>query len=268
MAQSLEVNIKTTSDVPQAMDKAKAATASFEKQVSDINKKLTTSFKDIFLSFAAPLVLLNRIIGEIDASIQKQRENMKKGLEDIASGENKAASEQERVMARFIQERQKMDQQSAETAAGREQIAGQYVDQNQLDFLINKPISFFTALMGEMGIGKGFGYEFVQQAAAERFAANNPEQMRMQAEADAKAAKAEQINKANTTFKGPEGFGNVVGVGANPVIEAMTMQLEESRKQTQLLEVISQGNGGAGVPTDFTKMPPIPRRSSILNRAP
>lgn len=236
------------------MDKAKAATSSFEKQVEDINKKLTTSFKDIFLSFAAPLVLLNRIIGEIDASIQKSRENMKKGMEDIASGDNKAATEQERVMARFLKERQQSQQAATETAAGREAIAGQYVDQNQLDFLINKPISFFTALMGEMGIGKGFGYEFVQQAAAERFSANNPEEIKAQAEADAKAAEAEAMKRNSTSFKSPEGFSNVVGVGSNPVIEAMTLQLEESRKQTALLEAISQGDSG-GVPVDYTKSP-------------
>jgi hypothetical protein len=65
-----------------------------------------------------------------------------------------------------------------------------------------------------------------------------------------------------TSFKTPEGFGNVVGVGANPVIEAMTMQLEESRKQTALLENISRGSGG-GVPVDFTKSP-IPSRASML----
>ena len=51
MAQDLTVNIKTTSDVPQAMDKAKAATNSFSNQVEGIGKKFASSFKDIFLSF-------------------------------------------------------------------------------------------------------------------------------------------------------------------------------------------------------------------------
>ena len=59
-----------------------------------------------------------------------------------------------------------------------------------------------------------------------------------------------------TSFKPPEGFGNIVGVGANPVMEAMTMQLEEARKQTALLETISTSSGnGGGVPADFTKSP-------------
>ena len=56
-------------------------------------------------------------------------------------------------------------------------------------------------------------------------------------------------NKAD--FKGPEGFGKVVGVGANPVMEAMTAQLEESKKQTALLDKIA--NPGVGMPDDFTK---------------
>ena len=45
MAQDLTVNIKTTSDVPQAMDKAGAAASNFDKQLGDIGKKFSTSFK-------------------------------------------------------------------------------------------------------------------------------------------------------------------------------------------------------------------------------
>ena len=67
----------------------------------------------------------------------------------------------------------------------------------------------------------------------------------------AEATPTEAAKQAN--FKGPEGFSNVVGVGANPVIEAMTMQLEETRKQTALLEILANP-GGAGVPIDFTKV--------------
>lgn len=58
-----------------------------------------------------------------------------------------------------------------------------------------------------------------------------------------------------TSFRTPEGFGNIVGVGANPVMEAMTLQLEEARKQTILLESINNKSPGGGVPVDFTKTP-------------
>jgi hypothetical protein len=42
----------------------------------------------------------------------------------------------------------------------------------------------------------------------------------------------------------------------------MTAQLEETRKQTAILETISRGPSG-GVPVDFTKTP-TPSRASLL----
>jgi hypothetical protein len=53
-------------------------------------------------------------------------------------------------------------------------------------------------------------------------------------------------------FKGPEGFSNVVGVGANPVLQALDDTLTEARKQTSLLEDIS-ANQKRGSYDDFTK---------------
>ena len=70
---------------------------------------------------------------------------------------------------------------------------------------------------------------------------------------EAAAAGLGGAGPVGNAFKGPEGFSNVVGVGANPVIEAMTMQLEETRKQTALLEILANPGGG-GVPIDFTKV--------------
>ena len=81
-------------------------------------------------------------------------------------------------------------------------------------------------------------------------------------QAEVQALIAEQMKKnptagapagqdKTTAFKGPEGFSNVIGVGANPVMEAMNLQLEESQKQTALLEKIASPEGG--VPKDFTK---------------
>jgi hypothetical protein len=52
-------------------------------------------------------------------------------------------------------------------------------------------------------------------------------------------AKQKELDSKPTTFKGPEGFSNVIGVGANPVMEAMASQLEEARKQTALLQILA-----------------------------
>ena len=59
-------------------------------------------------------------------------------------------------------------------------------------------------------------------------------------------------------FKGPEGFGNVIGVGANPVMEAMNAQLEEARKTNALLEKI------AGDPGATSWMNSTPSRAALL----
>ena len=65
------------------------------------------------------------------------------------------------------------------------------------------------------------------------------------------ATQGAETNKKDQNFKGPEGFSNVIGVGPNPVLEAMNLQLEEAQKQTALLEKIASPEGG--VPKDFTK---------------
>jgi hypothetical protein len=54
-----------------------------------------------------------------------------------------------------------------------------------------------------------------------------------------------------TTFKGPEGFSNVIGVGANPVIEAMTRQNELLEEIKVILEESKPSSNG--VPDPFTE---------------
>jgi hypothetical protein len=70
----------------------------------------------------------------------------------------------------------------------------------------------------------------------------------------AKESKATGLTpSANVTkdFKGPEGFGNVIGVGPNPVMEAMARQNEIALAQLAELQKIS-GSTPAGQ-GDFTK---------------
>jgi hypothetical protein len=66
--------------------------------------------------------------------------------------------------------------------------------------------------------------------------------------------------KKDTTFKTPEGFSNVVGVGANPVMESMRSQLLETQRTNALLEQIVQAPAG----TDFTKSSAPSRAAQLL----
>jgi hypothetical protein len=52
-------------------------------------------------------------------------------------------------------------------------------------------------------------------------------------------------------FKGPEGFSNVIGVGPNPVMEAMARQIEIQEQQLAELQKLNAKD--TGTPKDFTK---------------
>lgn len=60
-----------------------------------------------------------------------------------------------------------------------------------------------------------------------------------------------QSGKTATNFKGPEGFGNVVGVGANPVMEAMGQQIEVQKEMRDHLKALVDRNPFQS--QDFTK---------------
>ena len=252
MAQSLELNIKTTSDVPQAMDKAKQATVGFGKQVEDIQRKMSTAFKDIAFSLIAPVVLLNKAISMVTDSIEKSKQEIKDLREFAATSESPFLDPKTKYLAnlRVATDRERMERGMAPKATTEEYAY----------FLQNDPRS--KQVLESAGLGANLkaliaGVFSSGDEGAARSLAANPEIKaaidRIIEKAAADAATKGTDGKKAADFKGPEGFSNVIGVGPNPVIEAMNAQLEEAQKQTALLEKIA--NPGIGVPNDFTKTP-------------
>jgi len=287
MSQDLTVNIKTTSDVPQAMDKAKAATVSFGKQVDDIGRKFSTAFKDIAFAFVAPLVILNSAISAISGAIAKAKQDAKDVVDFAAKGTSVYADKGATDMAQAANRIAGKNKDSKMSKKQREEAARAFLDssEDQSTFGDSEGNLALKQYLDE-GEGKGAA-EMARRRAKhalmftglsdiasdpemqdvlsrraklsnDRAAAfnDNPNDPAAAAAAQAAAQKAsdDAAKAKGTTFKGPEGFSNVVGVGANPVIEAMTMQLEETRKQTVLLEAIANMSGSGGVPVDFTKV--------------
>jgi hypothetical protein len=284
MAQDLTVNIKTTSDVPQAMDKAKAATVGFGKQVDDIGRKFSMAFKDIAFAFVAPLVLLNSAISAISGAIAKAKQDTKDVIDFAAKGTSvfadKGATDMARAAARVtetsreknLSKKQRKEAAQAFLDAGDNQSSfgdseanlalKQYLDEGEGKGALEMARRRAKHALMFTGVNSVAGDTEMQDVLSRRAALSN-ERAALFAPPDPAAAAAAQTaaQKASddaakakgTTFKGPEGFSNVVGVGANPVIEAMTMQLEETRKQTALLEILANPGGG-GVPIDFTKI--------------
>jgi hypothetical protein len=250
MAQDLTVNIKTTSDVPQAMDKAKKATEGMAKQVEDIKKKFGTAFKDIFLSIAGPMAifgLLTRTITDhLDKIKQKQEDANKAAIDGV--NERMAAEDvfYARKVARIKEDKLKLQQ------------AKDQPETTAFEFLMNDPRAkrLFPGFDPNSRVPAfGVGGKTVSEQQAE-FMASKPEIQdrirRILAEDMAKEGPiSESIKQKTGDFKGPEGFSNVIGVGPNPVMEAMNAQLEEQKKQTGLLQNLVDRN--PFISTDFTK---------------
>lgn len=289
MAQDLTVNIKTTSDVPQAMDKAKAATVGFSKQVDDIGKKFSMAFKDIAFAFVAPLVLLNSTISYISSAIAKAKQDTQDAMAFAEKGESKYLRAGTVTSAKEVASRKQdaADRASAKLAAealAREQgqqgagTFSQSEAEKAMETYVAEGKGFWNTtgrLLDTVGMQLGLNdyakneemQKIIERRATGRVDASPEEKARVEAEATTAAQKAsdDAAKAKGTTFKGPEGFSNVVGVGANPVMEAMTMQLEESRKQTALLEAIARPATGGGVPVDFTKATTAsPSRAAML----
>jgi len=256
MAQDLTVNIKTTSDVPQAMEKSKSAVVSFSKQVEDIQKKFSTAFKDIFLGFTAPMVILQGAISMISGAIEKAKQDAKDGLDLIAKGETVYATAEEAKMAQFFKAKKAREEEIKLAKEGRVEMAREF---------LKTPEGQKIAM--DMVISRGPYMQEGGELAAMQMMPRSPEFQKKALEAflnspEGKAFKPifedKEAEKKAGSFKGPEGFGTVVGVGANPVMEAMTKQLEEQQKQTALLEQIANKGGSGGVPVPFTEARQFP----------
>lgn len=248
--QDLGLNIKTTSDVPEAMDKAKKAAGSFDKQVEDIGMKFKNSFKDIFLGFTAPMIILQSVIGAISNAIENSKRQAQEGFDLIAKGDTIYASSEEKRFAAYLKARKAMEEEQAAVAKGKIEVTQKFVDTpeggklaTQLAKEQNVAPEGMSAFFGSLASNPEF-----QKRALEWFL-NSPEAKKFE--------KPGEAEKKAGTFKGPEGFGSVVGVGANPVLEKMTRQNEIMEEIKIILQEQSIQNRGGSVPNSFTERVPL-----------
>jgi hypothetical protein len=248
MAQSLELNIKTTSDVPQAMDKAKSATVSFGKQVEDIQKKFSTAFKDIALGFVAPMILLQSAINFISAAIEKRKQDIKEAYDFALKAESKYLDSETVVLAktRAAKEQDEKEREMAKTAKLTEYT--KFLEQPGMR----------DKVADEIGGFRGFRIKYGLDAnSAEAMAKNADVQAvinRMIApavEASKKAAEISNTPKA-ASFKGPDGISNVIGVGLSPGMVILNEQLRLQQEIADNVRAMAAKTTDAGE-IDFTK---------------
>jgi len=234
------------------MDKAKSATVSFGKQIEDIQKKFSTSFKDIALAFLAPMVILNSVINAIQASFEKNRQNMAEAMRFSELGESKFISAEARYLA-AEKKRRESEGNRGKAQMGEEELIKDFLKNDPRTGDIMKNLSPGTVAGLGQAQARGTLNPFGDgEESALAYAVKNLEIRKAVLDIIRKDMGVSPSGSPKTAdFKGPEGFGNVIGVGPNPVMEAMAQQTEIALAQLAELQKISgstpAGNG------DFTK---------------
>ena len=221
------------------MDKAKTATVSFGKQVDDIQKKFSTSFKDIFLGFAAPMVLLQSAISFVTSSIEKAKQDAKEGYDLMIKGDNQFASSNDRRAAMYIKNQMLFEEDKEKIEAAKKDATVRFLKSNAGSGLYSRLVE---ENMADWMINPRFTYEMaaipaVQIEAAKLFA-ETPQGRAMQFAEE----KSKELPSA------PLGSG-VIGVGASPQIAlAMEANTKLDSIDSKLGELVN-----AGIARDPTK---------------
>ena len=273
MSNVIKFSINGDTNAEQVTEKVKKSVSALEKNIEGIENRFKSFGKDLFLSFAAPMVLLNAAISAISASIEKNKQAVQDAKADAEKGENKYMRAGTVTSAREAAGRRQdaLDRQNAKIAAealAREQgqegggtfskseaesAMATYVEEGKGFW--NTAGRFLDTMGMQLGINDYAKNEEIQKILENRAAgraANTPEAKAaaeaasaaaaQKAAAEAEVATKKEVDSMSTTFKSPEGFGNVIGVGANPVLEAMNSQLEEQRTQSALLRQLVDAN--------------------------
>jgi hypothetical protein len=238
MAQSLEVQIKATSDVPAVVDKAKQSTTSFDKQLEGIGAKFKGAFKDIFLSFLGPMALIGATMAFISNLIDKNIQKSKDAIAMAEEGTSTLIDAGQTDLARQNAQDEAVAKAKENAANVSQANAAKAQDLGKGDAILAKMWETgnkWQAASIVLGLNRASTNEAFQKTAA------------------GMATESQKASGAGSgkDFVAPTGFSNVIGVGANPVLEAMTRQLEEQQLQTALLQQIA--DKGQPPSADFTK---------------
>jgi hypothetical protein len=257
--QSAEFELKGKTTVPEAVDKAKKSVVSFEKQVEDIQKKFSTAFKDIFLGFTAPMVILQNVIGYISDAIAKAKQDAQDGLNLLARGETTYATNEEKKAANFFAAKKRTEDEQKLVMQGKAELARQFMDTKEGSNLAGQYANRkgITDPEGQALYFKTLAHDKQFQDEALKKFLESPE---------GKAYKPIFDNKNNQNYKAPDGVNSVVGMGNNAVGQAIMDQLDEARKHTVLLEQLASASFHTS--PDFTKphQNTSPSRSAYLKK--
>ena len=144
-------------------------------------------------------------------------------------------------MANFFKVKDAREKEEKEVKAGREEMTRRFLTETDQGKAVMREAQASGRASFLTGTGDMSKAADMQKIALSAFL-KSPE--------GSKYATLFDEEKKNT-FKPPEGFSNVVGVGANPVMEKMTEALEVAKEQ--LIELKKFNFNTPSNQTDFTK---------------
>jgi hypothetical protein len=234
---NVDYSINGDTNAEDVANRVKKSTTSIESQVQGVGNKFKMAFKDIFLSVLGPMAIFGTVLALISRSIEESKKKTEEANQAAIDGTNDLMSAEDRYWANKQNNEKKSKETKEQAKLTREEVTAEFLRSGD-------PRA--NALYAEELRARPIG-------PAERvwsMARTKEIQDKVQGYiAEDMKKNPEALAPSERSFKAPEGFSNVVGVGANPVLEAMTAQLEEQKKQTELLQQIANGTP----PKDFTK---------------
>jgi hypothetical protein len=250
MSQDVTYNIKGTSDVPQQTEKAKAAMSDLDRQAAAINRKFSDVGKDLFMSFAAPMVLIHQAIGFIGDAIAKSRQDAKDAMDFAASVklEDIDKSPVDKI-TRFMNQKLKVDLRSEKEVQQAETSKRKVV----AAFLERDPRGQ-EYYRKNVGINDETGGFAMDEKSFAVFKGVQDDIMKMN-EADMKKALADEMQKSQDekNKKDPAlfaGDNSTFGVGLSPQMNLLNQQVELQKQANEYLAIIANASGTT---SDFTK---------------
>jgi hypothetical protein len=234
----VEWELYGTTNADAVTDKTVKSLDTVEKNAKRVETAFSMSVSSIFLRFLGPMALFQAAISWISDALENSKQQAKEAMDFAIKGESAALKSSTTYLAQKYdtEDKAKKEKEMAEIANAKN--TERYLREGNTMAAMNK--------LGVMGYIK-YGLSSYADAASGEDMQNAVEEL-VKAER-AKAGKTYQ-KPGMTDFKGPEGFSNVVGVGASPVLEAMTQQLQVQREMLNQLEV---ANSTRQPDPDFTK---------------
>lgn len=228
-------------NVDEVTDKTKKGLDGLDKNVKKVSDSFAMSISSIFLKFLGPMALLQAAIGWISSAIEESKQKAKEAMDLAVKGESMAVKAETSYLARKY---------AGEDQAKKEAELAKEADAAVTERFLREGNGIKA--MNKLGI-KGwlkYGLSSYKDAASGE---DMQQAVRELAAEDMQKGGEKFKTAVETGYKGPEGFGNVIGVGSNPVVEAMAQQTEIQRQMLTQLEIANTEKVGE---TDFTKDKP------------